>query len=92
MLSARLVCTKWKEFIDNQVWYKHPSIVWLLQQFPEILGHSGAIWLPPCVTSKSSASDQPFLRSGRKRWRRRRNLNRRRKKAKILCLWNKTTF
>jgi len=41
MLSARLVCTKWKEFIDNQVWYEHPSIVWLLQQFPEILGHSG---------------------------------------------------
>merc|ERR1719397_460120 len=37
MLSARLVCTKWKEFIDNQVWYEHPSIVWLLQQFPEIL-------------------------------------------------------
>merc|ERR1719397_720888 len=41
MLSARLVCTKWKEFIDDQVWYEHPSIVWLLQQFPEILGHSG---------------------------------------------------
>merc|ERR1719400_2912350 len=41
MLSARLVCTQWKNFIDTEVWYKHPSIVWLLQQFPEILGHSG---------------------------------------------------
>merc|ERR1719370_2374550 len=41
MLSARLVCTQWKNFIDTEVWYKHPSIVWLLQQFPEILDHSG---------------------------------------------------
>merc|ERR1719400_1061447 len=41
MLSARLVCTQWKNFVDTEVWYKHPSIVWLLQQFPDILGHSG---------------------------------------------------
>ena len=39
MLSARLVCSTWKNFIDEYVWFKHRSIVWLLHQFPEIKVH-----------------------------------------------------
>merc|ERR1712080_74765 len=36
MLTARQVCTRWKNFIDTQVWHHHPSITWLLNEFPEI--------------------------------------------------------
>ena len=36
MLSARLVCSTWKRFIDEHVWWRHRSIVWILREFPEI--------------------------------------------------------
>ena len=36
MLSARLVCSTWKTFIEEHVWFRHHSIVWILREFPEI--------------------------------------------------------
>merc|ERR1719500_1588202 len=36
MLRARLVCSTWKRFIEEQVWFRHRSIVWILKEFPEI--------------------------------------------------------
>merc|ERR1719234_1987200 len=79
MLSARLVCTKWKEFIDNQVWYEHPSIVWLLQQFPEILGHSGGDLASSLRYLKILSLRSTFPPLRKKRLWKRRNLNTRTK-------------
>ena len=42
MLSARLVSSTWKKFIDEHVWWRHRSIVWILKEFPEIKVSSAA--------------------------------------------------
>jgi hypothetical protein len=36
MLRARLVCSTWKRFVEEHVWFRHRSIVWILKEFPEI--------------------------------------------------------
>ena len=36
LLKARLVCSTWKRFIEEHVWFRHSSIVWILHEFPEI--------------------------------------------------------
>ena len=36
MLRARMVSSTWKRFIDEHVWWRHRSIIWILKEFPEI--------------------------------------------------------
>jgi hypothetical protein len=36
MLRARLVCSTWKRFIEEHVWFRYRSILWILKEFPEI--------------------------------------------------------
>merc|ERR1712212_809981 len=43
MLGARGVCRCWRDFIDTQVWHLHPSITWLLKEFPEAQAGGGGL-------------------------------------------------